>query len=148
MGKARDSNHPPCGSATAGSRPIHRTQSFPPMRKKTDRVGNTAAPSFPETSAWFLCQRNRRWHATRDRKSTRLNSSHDQISYAVFCLKKKKNTDYLELMSDDYLRDKRHRATQSLNVNHRDRLWKVLISQYAHIDANRRARLTTRVAHV
>src|SRR2546428_4446591 len=27
----------------------------------------------------------------RDRKSTRLNSSHDQISYAVFCLKKKQN---------------------------------------------------------
>src|SRR2546430_7243982 len=33
----------------------------------------------------------------RDRKSTRLNSSHSQISYAVFCLKKKKkgpSTDY------------------------------------------------------
>src|SRR2546430_13072747 len=29
---------------------------------------------------------------TSDRKSTRLNSSHSQISYAVFCLKKKKNT--------------------------------------------------------
>src|SRR6185436_3944823 len=29
--------------------------------------------------------------ATRDRKSTRLNSSHQIISYAVFCLKKKKN---------------------------------------------------------
>src|SRR2546430_7864482 len=30
-----------------------------------------------------------------DRKSTRLNSSHSQISYAVFCLKKKKkNTEY------------------------------------------------------
>src|SRR2546427_3757447 len=28
--------------------------------------------------------------ARRDRKSTRLNSSHSQISYAVFCLKKKK----------------------------------------------------------
>src|SRR5688572_33446206 len=28
----------------------------------------------------------------RDRKSTRLNSSHSQISYAVFCLKKKNNT--------------------------------------------------------
>src|SRR5690349_22038666 len=28
---------------------------------------------------------------TRDRKSTRLNSSHVEISYAVFCLKKKKN---------------------------------------------------------
>src|SRR2546427_6159620 len=27
---------------------------------------------------------------TQDRKSTRLNSSHSQISYAVFCLKKKK----------------------------------------------------------
>src|SRR2546430_4530316 len=30
--------------------------------------------------------------AARDRKSTRLNSSHSQISYAVFCLKKKNNT--------------------------------------------------------
>src|SRR2546428_4445473 len=29
-----------------------------------------------------------------DRKSTRLNSSHDQISYAVFCLKKKKQHHY------------------------------------------------------
>src|SRR3989440_8628215 len=29
--------------------------------------------------------------STKDRKSTRLNSSHDQISYAVFCLKKKKH---------------------------------------------------------
>src|SRR6266487_6104727 len=29
--------------------------------------------------------------ARRDRKSTRLNSSHPSISYAVFCLKKKKN---------------------------------------------------------
>src|SRR2546430_13339713 len=28
-----------------------------------------------------------------DRKSTRLNSSHSQISYAVFCLKKKKQTE-------------------------------------------------------
>src|SRR2546422_4048862 len=31
---------------------------------------------------------------TRDRKSTRLNSSHGYISYAVFCLKKKKNKEY------------------------------------------------------
>src|SRR2546428_2443120 len=30
------------------------------------------------------------WKVRQDRKSTRLNSSHDQISYAVFCLKKKK----------------------------------------------------------
>src|SRR2546430_3781130 len=29
-------------------------------------------------------------HGVEDRKSTRLNSSHSQISYAVFCLKKKK----------------------------------------------------------
>src|SRR2546430_13531080 len=32
------------------------------------------------------------WTALRDRKSTRLNSSHSQISYAVFCLKKKNKT--------------------------------------------------------
>src|SRR5256885_6726658 len=31
------------------------------------------------------------WAAPKDRKSTRLNSSHLVISYAVFCLKKKKN---------------------------------------------------------
>src|SRR5688572_31570528 len=31
-----------------------------------------------------------RFGAPQDRKSTRLNSSHSQISYAVFCLKKKK----------------------------------------------------------
>src|SRR2546430_4003409 len=30
---------------------------------------------------------------TQDRKSTRLNSSHSQISYAVFCLKKKKKSE-------------------------------------------------------
>src|SRR5258707_10833986 len=35
-----------------------------------------------------------------DRKSTRLNSSHANISYAVFCLKKKEHT---ELQSRDYL---------------------------------------------
>src|SRR2546430_10828967 len=34
-----------------------------------------------------------------DRKSTRLNSSHSQISYAVFCLKKKKNTKHDGLLS-------------------------------------------------
>src|SRR2546421_8840747 len=33
----------------------------------------------------------------KDRKSTRLNSSHDQISYAVFCLKKKKKRKYEHL---------------------------------------------------
>src|SRR2546430_3048256 len=32
----------------------------------------------------------RAWTLVKDRKSTRLNSSHSQISYAVFCLKKKK----------------------------------------------------------
>src|SRR2546427_1239886 len=31
-----------------------------------------------------------------DRKSTRLNSSHSQISYAVFCLKKKKKTQLMQ----------------------------------------------------
>src|SRR2546430_9962983 len=35
------------------------------------------------------CEARPRSRAWRDRKSTRLNSSHSQISYAVFCLKKK-----------------------------------------------------------
>src|SRR2546430_8481459 len=37
------------------------------------------------------------WRIT-DRKSTRLNSSHSQISYAVFCLKKKKKTIHLRFI--------------------------------------------------
>src|SRR5688572_22098327 len=37
-----------------------------------------------------IVERFRRTLIDRDRKSTRLNSSHSQISYAVFCLKKKK----------------------------------------------------------
>src|SRR2546430_6646196 len=36
----------------------------------------------------------------RDRKSTRLNSSHSQISYAVFCLKKKIVTQNLPTLAD------------------------------------------------
>src|SRR2546430_1691008 len=41
-------------------------------------------------------------HSSADRKSTRLNSSHSQISYAVFCLKKK-NYDRERV---DHIRDK------------------------------------------
>src|SRR2546427_2890761 len=41
------------------------------------------------TVVWGFSRRNP--HGKRDRKSTRLNSSHSQISYAVFCLKKKKH---------------------------------------------------------
>src|SRR6266853_5819079 len=54
---------------------------------------------FPYTTLFRSRRRHRRDHRggvvpaarhRRDRKSTRLNSSHSQISYAVFCLKKKK----------------------------------------------------------
>src|SRR2546421_3815984 len=40
---------------------------------------------------------------SRDRKSTRLNSSHDQISYAVFCLKKKKKQKNVRTKLDSIL---------------------------------------------
>src|SRR5438105_7576500 len=39
-------------------------------------------------------KKNRDFASGRDRKSTRLNSSHEWISYAVFCLKKKKKNTY------------------------------------------------------
>src|SRR5204863_7738385 len=49
---------------------------------------------FPDSRQDGASGRNRHWRAhqpsKRDRKSTRLNSSHVEISYAVFCLKKKK----------------------------------------------------------
>src|SRR2546427_6368456 len=50
-------------------------------------------PVYGSRTQWYRnLQKNRAItiQAGRDRKSTRLNSSHSQISYAVFCLKKKK----------------------------------------------------------
>src|SRR5256885_8075473 len=47
--------------------------------------------------------------AAGDRKSTRLNSSHLVISYAVFCLKKKKKN-YTSQHDDDYSQDDRNSA--------------------------------------
>src|SRR5688572_32367055 len=42
--------------------------------------------------------------APKDRKSTRLNSSHSQISYAVFCLKKKKRKEISHTLTNpDYM---------------------------------------------
>src|SRR5688572_32445046 len=48
-------------------------------------------------------------HGPSDRKSTRLNSSHSQISYAVFCLKKKKTTTKLKPK-----KSQNHNNTQSI----------------------------------
>src|SRR2546430_8890201 len=56
--------------------PPRSGSSRPPIR-----FWPTSSPSLPPSSA----------RGTTDRKSTRLNSSHSQISYAVFCLKKKKH---------------------------------------------------------
>src|SRR2546430_3968163 len=49
----------------------------------------------------LLCQTVAPYVKRRDRKSTRLNSSHSQISYAVFCLKKKKNKSCTVLFPTD-----------------------------------------------
>src|SRR2546428_5170137 len=53
----------------------------------------------PSAIGWsaVTATRSRTGALNEDRKSTRLNSSHDQISYAVFCLKKKKPTSILEV---------------------------------------------------
>src|SRR5258707_7048194 len=51
-------------------------------------ANDPAAPTFANTIEAM----------ERDRKSTRLNSSHANISYAVFCLKKKKKKTYQALL--------------------------------------------------
>src|SRR5207245_10360992 len=56
------------------------------LPKCTDRI----APVMPDYGGWIETQRPASFLQTpTDRKSTRLNSSHGSISYAVFCLKKK-----------------------------------------------------------
>src|SRR2546422_1683102 len=64
-----------CGQGTAHVRIITK----PHVEVRPARVDRSAAP-----------------HAQSDRKSTRLNSSHGYISYAVFCLKKKKTQQTVE----------------------------------------------------
>src|SRR3712207_8238741 len=50
------------------------------------------APDAGDADAARVGEPQRAARPARDRKSTRLNSSHANISYAVFCLKKKKTT--------------------------------------------------------
>src|SRR5206468_10905818 len=72
----------PCARRIACSR-------LPPpalAASSSSRVGRSSRNS----STTFRMPGVVRSFARQDRKSTRLNSSHDQISYAVFCLKKKK----------------------------------------------------------
>src|SRR5256885_6043109 len=61
-----------------------------PARSRPGRRRTPAGPSPARACASF---------PTRDRKSTRLNSSHLVISYAVFCLKKKKKDNNYALSS-------------------------------------------------
>src|SRR5688572_32011969 len=65
-----------------------------PHRKRRGRRGVQPATARREHASARIQDRPAAHAApagdARDRKSTRLNSSHSQISYAVFCLKKKK----------------------------------------------------------
>src|SRR2546430_13724120 len=66
------------------------------MSREVDEI-----PSEREALRWALgCLQA----SCRDRKSTRLNSSHSQISYAVFCLKKKKKDQDCIIVTVEYLR--------------------------------------------
>src|SRR3712207_8685526 len=77
---------------------LFRSRRSPPPRRGDG--GRDAAPSAVVQRARRVGQARLRLaagpvqphHRAGDRKSTRLNSSHANISYAVFCLKKKKNT--------------------------------------------------------
>src|SRR5699024_12806207 len=59
-----------------------------PERGQKRQGGQKAAP--PQVPGHLLREPDRQGPGRPDRKSTRLNSSHVSISYAVFCLKKKK----------------------------------------------------------
>src|SRR6516165_5651658 len=69
--------------------------------------------------------------ARRDRKSTRLNSSHSQISYAVFCLKKKKSQiaidEEMEVLSTIQEIPMEHRLRYSYRCIRAELHWSVLL---------------------
>src|SRR2546421_6454976 len=64
-----------------------------PPRSTTSPLPAQPPSPILRDGCWMLaaarCFLPHKFTSHRDRKSTRLNSSHDQISYAVFCLKKK-----------------------------------------------------------
>src|SRR2546427_4799782 len=67
-----------------------------------------ATSTLPSVSKVAVCWLRSLFRERVDRKSTRLNSSHSQISYAVFCLKKKKtrtNVQQFELEEADATSD-------------------------------------------
>src|SRR5256886_6817621 len=70
--------------------PIHQSGHQSPIRLGARTAAEGPAVESP----------GRDHRAARDRKSTRLNSSHSQISYAVFCLKKKKQKNIYTPSSD------------------------------------------------
>src|SRR5690606_40250729 len=61
------------------------------MTQAMHRLASQACHAFPVTIYYAFKQAETQSKAG-DRKSTRLNSSHVKISYAVFCLKKKRKT--------------------------------------------------------
>src|SRR5690242_20883416 len=67
-------------------RPCARHRRTPACRRCADRHGQRDALHPARGGSYPVAA----WRTARDRKSTRLNSSHMSISYAVFCLKKKK----------------------------------------------------------
>src|SRR3712207_7078160 len=61
-----------------------------------ERAGEVLAGDYVSLKHTFVDgEPRRRFRSLIDRKSTRLNSSHANISYAVFCLKKKKTKYYI-----------------------------------------------------
>src|SRR3712207_8237160 len=70
-----------------------------PILRVLSSARDEAAATPPEPSSHRIPQSLPDSQRSRDRKSTRLNSSHANISYAVFCLKKKKNIHTIHLHS-------------------------------------------------
>src|SRR2546427_3907414 len=66
-----------------------RTGSRSSLKAVATDLRNARQPASGNPRARSVGRKGRRTTLLGDRKSTRLNSSHSQISYAVFCLKKK-----------------------------------------------------------
>src|SRR2546429_5609414 len=79
-------------STLARLTPADLFEVFPPL-DETERVRHAelVEPALQPFAQMWL-----------DRKSTRLNSSHGYISYAVFCLKKKKNSHHSYILASCY----------------------------------------------
>src|SRR6266496_5671976 len=109
---------PPAAASACTARRSTSRPSWQAKPSESKRSTTAFGSSASCTTIWDISTSNRgpcSPSTTPDRKSTRLNSSHVEISYAVFCLKKKKKKKKKNIYKKKKKKKKNHTKTIKTN---------------------------------